>query len=160
MKWFQSLLSNSTCTATQSKPRNPDAPPTQFTVRVKGSRAKEGTKESKEGVVPGYGKVILAVRFDSVEEGGVEEDVVVRLGAPLNRDVVISLRGVGGPVPVHLDGRDVVDFRAVALGCSYRDALAGFGTLHSLYLHHSKHIHLMTASVVHVITLDPPPESG
>lgn len=109
-------------TVLASRPRNPDAPPSQFTVRVKGTTAKEGT-ESREGIVPGYGSAFLAVKFAPSEEGGVDEDIVVRLGAPLHRDVVISLRGVGGPVPVHLDGRVDVDFKAVALGCAYRDAL-------------------------------------
>jgi hypothetical protein len=55
-------------------------------------------------VVPGYRTAFLSVKFDPMDEGGVEEEITVRLGEPLNRDVTISLRGVGGPVPVHLVG--------------------------------------------------------
>ena len=110
-------------TVLKSKPRRPDAPPSPITVCVRRGKAKKEGDAGDSGVVPGYSTLVLTVKFDPAVEGRVEEDVVVRLGAPLMRDVVIAVRGVGGPVPVHLDGRDVMDFRTVALGCSYRDAL-------------------------------------
>ena len=105
-----------------------DAPPPpseQFAVRVKGvgKAAKEGGKALREGVVPGFGKALLSVRFYPKAIGDVEEEIVVRLGEPLNRDVVMSVRGRGGAVPVHLNGRDVCDFKSIAIGCSYRDAI-------------------------------------
>ena len=88
-----------------------------------GKAAKEGGKALREGVVPGFGKALLSVRFYPKAIGDVEEEIVVRLGEPLNRDVVMSVRGRGGAVPVHLNGRDVCDFKSIAIGCSYRDAI-------------------------------------
>ena len=97
-----------------------------FTVRVRGSykETKDGGREpSAEGVVPSYGSAFIMCEFAPRIDGVVEEDVSVRLGEPLNVDAIVKLRAVAGPLPVHLDGRTSIDFKGIALGCVYRDAL-------------------------------------
>ena len=98
-----------------------------FTVRVRGSWKEledGGRAPSAEGVVPGYGSAFIVCEFHPRRDGTVQEDVHVRLGAPLEGvDAVVKLRAVAGPLPVHLDGRTTMDFKGVAVGCVYRDEL-------------------------------------
>ena len=103
-----------------------DGDDSPFTVRVRGSwkELEDGRRvPSAEGVVPGYGSAFIVCEFHPRRDGTVQEDVHVRLGAPLDVDAVIKLRAVAGPLPVHLDGRTTMDFKGVAIGCVYRDEL-------------------------------------
>ena len=123
------------------------AAPSPFTVAVEGAGRllEDGTAvPAGEGVVPGYGSVVVVATFAPAPEhgeGGFEEEMVVRwtrgdgdgdgdgAGAGSSSDgsssthEVVTLRGVSDPSPVHLGGRDVVDFKTCAAGCAYRDAV-------------------------------------
>ena len=63
-----------------------DGDDSPFTVRVRGSwkELEDGRRvPSAEGVVPGYGSAFIACEFHPRRDGTVQEDVHVRLGAPL-----------------------------------------------------------------------------
>ena len=109
-----------------------------FSARVRGAgrvRDDGSTVSAAEGVVPGYGSVFVDATFAPGEPRLNEGRCFVELGTaspPPGRDenasevqsrLVLYFRGVGAPPPVHLGGRDVVDFETVALGCAYRDVL-------------------------------------
>ena len=113
-----------------------------FEARVRGAgRVREdGTAVSAAtGVVPGYGSVFVDVAYAPVaakpsvgrrfvELGSLSGDEKTRTSSerapprPATR-LAMYFRGAGVPPPVHLGGRNVVDFKTVALGCAYRDIL-------------------------------------
>jgi hypothetical protein len=97
-----------------------------FTVRVRGSykETKDGGREpSAEGVVPSYGSAFIMCEFAPRIDGVVEEDVPRATRRTPKRRRGRQAPGVAGPLPVHLDGRTSIDFKGIALGCVYRDAL-------------------------------------
>ena len=104
-----------------------DGDDSPFTVRVRGSWKEledvDGCRAPRASFPDAAGSLFIVCEFHPRRDGTVQEDVHVRLGAPLDVDAVVKLRAVAGPLPVHLDGRTTMDFKGVAIGCVYRDEL-------------------------------------